>query len=200
MNKPYAESCDRNRDPILSVIRPLLREHKAVLEIGSGTGQHAVFFAEHMPWLTWIASDRQEHHDGIRQWLAEAGLPNTRGPLLLDVTQAEWSTPDVDAVFCANVAHIMHWGEVISLFDGVGKLLPAGGRLMLYGPFNYRGEYSSDSNARFDEWLKARDPESGIRDFEAVNLLAEKAGLVLEQDHAMPANNRILCWRKPKQG
>lgn len=198
MSKPYAESCDRNRDPILSVIKPLLREHNTVLEIGSGTGQHAVYFAEHMPWLTWIASDRKENHDGIHQWLVEAGLANTRGPLLLDVRQPEWPEPEVDAVFSANAVHIMHWDEVVSMFNGVGKLLPEGGRLMLYGPFNYRGEYSSDSNARFDEWLKARDTGSGIRDFEAVNRLAEKAGLVLEQDYEMPANNRILCWRKPK--
>jgi cyclopropane fatty-acyl-phospholipid synthase-like methyltransferase len=200
MSKPYSESCDRNRDPILSVIKPLLREHQAVLEIGSGTGQHAVYFAGQMPWLTWVASDRQENLDGIRQWLAEAGLANTAGPLLLDVTQAEWATPEIDAVFSANAVHIMHWDEVVSMFDGIGRLLPGGGRLMLYGPFNYHGEYSSDSNARFDDWLKARDPESGIRDFEAVDALAQKAGLVLEQDYEMPANNRILCWRKQKQG
>jgi len=199
MTKPYAESCDRNRDPILSVIKPLLLEHKTVLEIGSGTGQHAVYFAEHMPWLTWIASDRNENRDGIRQWLAEAGLANTRGPLLLDVRQSEWPVSEVDAVFSANAVHIMRWDEVVSMFDGIDKLLPVGGRLMLYGPFNYRGEFTSDSNARFDEWLKARDPGSGIRDFEAVNALAERAGLVLEQDCEMPANNRILCWRKPKQ-
>jgi cyclopropane fatty-acyl-phospholipid synthase-like methyltransferase len=196
MNKPYAESCDRNRDPILSVIKPLLKEHKAVLEIGSGTGQHAAYFAEQMPWLTWIASDREDCHEGIRQWLVEGGLANTRGPLVLDVTQTEWPSIEVDAVFAANTVHIMHWEDVVSMFDGIGKLLPAGGRLMLYGPFNYHGEYSSESNARFDQWLRARDPQSGIRNFEDVNVLAETAGLVLEQDYGMPANNRILCWRK----
>jgi cyclopropane fatty-acyl-phospholipid synthase-like methyltransferase len=198
MEKPVSEASERNREPILSVIRPLLQDAQAVLEIGSGTGQHAVYFAEKMPHLTWITSDREENHAGIMAWLTDAGLDNTRGPLALDVAQAEWPSVEVDAVFSANAVHIMHWGEVEKMITAIGNLLPADGLLILYGPFNYNGRYTSESNARFDDWLKARDPQSGIRNFEDVDALAESAGLTLEQDYDMPANNRILCWRKTK--
>ena len=198
MKKPVSEACERNREPILSVIKPLLQDAKSVLEIGSGTGQHAVYFAEKMPHLTWITSDRQENHAGIIAWLEDAGLTNTRGPLNLDVAQAVWPSVEVDAVFSANAVHIMHWVEVEKMIAGCGKLLSASGLLILYGPFNYNGQYTSESNARFDDWLKTRDPQSGIRNFEDINALAETAGLVLEQDYEMPANNRILCWRKNK--
>lgn len=194
--KPYAESCDQNRGPILDIIRPLFAGCAHVLEIGSGTGQHAVYFAGNLPHLTWYTSDLAGCHDGIRQWLDEAGLPNTRGPLLLDVTQSDWTLPTVDAVFSANTAHIMHWPMVEALFDGVGRMLPPEGRFVLYGAFNYGGDFTTESNARFDRWLKERDPLSGIRDFEAVNALAERAGMLLEEDNAMPNNNRILCWKK----
>jgi SAM-dependent methyltransferase len=196
MNKPYSEACDRNRDPILAVIEPLLVECKAVLEIGSGTGQHAVYFAEKMPHLLWHTSDRDEYHQGIGQWLEEARLANLRPPLSLDVTRWPWPALAVDAVFSANTAHIMHWSEVEALFSGVGELLPENGFFLLYGPFNYEGRYTSDSNERFDARLKSRDPLSGIRDFEALVRLASRAGLLLRQDFAMPANNRILFWEK----
>jgi len=194
--KPYAESCEQNREPILAVIEPLLRDHKGVLEIGSGTGQHAIYFAAQMPHLVWHCSDRPEHHPGIAEWLKEAALPNTRSPLALDVTQAAWPSLTVDAVFSANTAHIMGAASVEAMFNGVGKLLPSGGLFLLYGPFNYHGRYTSDSNASFDQWLKQRDPESAIRDFEQLNRWAEAVGMQLQQDIAMPANNRILCWGK----
>ncbi|MCP3869568.1 MAG: DUF938 domain-containing protein [Gammaproteobacteria bacterium] len=192
--KPYSESCDQNRDPIFSIIDSLFAECSSVLEIGSGTGQHAVYFAARLPHLLWYTSDLPEYHRGIRQWLDEAALSNTRGPLPLDVCQPEWQVPVVDAIFSANTLHIMHWSMVEAFFHDIGQRLCPGGRLVLYGPFNYRGGYTSESNARFDLWLKARDPLSGIRDFEAVDSLARQAGLVLENDHEMPANNRILCW------
>ncbi|QYZ66314.1 MAG: methylase [Gammaproteobacteria bacterium (ex Lamellibrachia satsuma)] len=194
--KPYAESCDQNREPILAVIEPLFGGCLSVLEIGSGTGQHAVFFARKMPHLTWHTSDQAIHHEGIHLWLDEAGLPNTRHPLLLNVGQPDWPSLQVDAVFSANTAHIMHWHEVEALFSGVAELLPENGLFALYGPFNYNGSYSSKSNASFDDWLKGRDPESGIRDFEALDTLAHKGGMVLLNDYEMPANNRILCWIK----
>lgn len=194
--KPYAESCDQNRDPILSVIQPLFAELTRVLEIGSGTGQHAVYFAAAMPHLTWHTSDCLEYHDGIRLWLEEAALPNVRPPLQLDVARSVWPALDVEAVFSANTAHIMHWPEVEAMFAGVGGLLPAGGLFALYGPFNYQGRFTSDSNARFDGWLKQRDPAMGVRDFEALDRLANTAGMALMQDFEMPANNRILCWRR----
>jgi SAM-dependent methyltransferase len=196
MNKPYSEACDRNRDPILAVIEPLLAACKAVLEIGSGTGQHAVYFAEKMPHLLWHTSDRDEYHHGIGLWLEEARLANLRPPLSLDVMCSPWPALTVDAVFSANTAHIMHWPEVEALVSGVGELLPEKGFFLLYGPFNYEGRYTSDSNERFDARLKSRDPLSGIRDFEALDRLANRAGLLLRQDFAMPANNRILFWEK----
>lgn len=198
-NKPYAESCDQNRDPILAVLQALFAERRAVLEIGSGTGQHAVYFAAKMPHLTWHCSDRVENHPGIKRWLEEANLPNTRAPLALDVSRDAWPELDIDAVFSANTTHIMHWSDVQALFAGVGKLLPAQGLFALYGPFNYGNQYTSDSNARFDDWLKNRDPNSGIRNFEDLNQLAEQAAMQPHDDVAMPANNRILCWRKASQ-
>lgn len=194
--KPYAESCDQNRDPILDVLRPLLGSCSALLEIGSGTGQHAVYFAARLPHLHWIPSDCEENLSGIALWRQEADLPNVHAPLALDVTQANWPEVDVQAVFSANTAHIMNWPQVQALFRGVGETLPGGGLFLLYGPFNYGGNYTSDSNRRFDAWLKARDPLSGLRDFEALDQLAAQAGMQLQDDIAMPANNRILCWQK----
>ncbi|MEE8387238.1 MAG: DUF938 domain-containing protein [Acidiferrobacterales bacterium] len=194
--KPHADACDRNRQPILDVIAPRLTNYKAVLEIGSGTGQHAVYFAQQLPHLTWITSDRQESHTGIRLWLDEADLPNTKGPLLLDVSQDPWPEVEADAVFTANTVHIISWSLVDDLFKGVGRLLPSGGLFMVYGPFNYGGQYTSDSNASFDQQLKDRDAKSRIRNFEGVNALARSAGLELNEDVAMPANNRLLVWRK----
>jgi len=194
-SKPYSEACDRNRDPILEVLRPRLAQCRSVLEVGSGTGQHAVYFAEHLPHLVWHTSDREENISGIRQWLEASGLPNVRLPLSLDVT-APWPSLTVDTVFSANTVHIMHWPEVKDFFVGVGELLPENGFFLLYGPFNYNGRYTSDSNQRFDAWLKARDPESGIRHFEDLNELARAGGLVLREDIALPANNRVLVWQK----
>ncbi len=198
INKPrgYAAACDKNRDPILEVIRPLLGHCNAVLEIGSGTGQHAIYFAAKMPHLVWHTSDRALNHADIHAWLDEAALANTRPPLSLDVTKQVWPPLAVDAVFSANTVHIMSWEAVEMLFSGVGRLLPVDGLFLLYGPFNYNHQYSSESNRYFDQHLKQRDPHSGIRDFEAVDLLAQQAGMMLQQDYPMPANNRLLCWRK----
>lgn len=196
--KPYAESCDENRGPILEVIGPLFADASGILEIGSGTGQHAVYFAQRMPHLIWYTSDRAENHAGIGQWLEEAALSNTRPPLVLDVAQDAWPSIEVDAVFSANTAHIMAWSEVQGMFRGVGHLLTQGGLFALYGPFSYRGRHTSESNARFDAWLKARDPRSGIRNFEDLDALAEQSNMTLLEDYEMPVNNRILCWRKGK--
>ncbi len=192
--KPYSESCDQNRDPILAVIQPLFSACKELLEIGSGTGQHAVFFAQQMPHLIWHTSDRRENHSGISMWLNEADLANTGLPLALDVSHDHWPQQEFDAVFSANSAHIMHFQDVETMFAGVGRVLKQGGLFALYGPFNYNGEFTSESNARFDLWLKDRDPLSGVRDFEALNQLARQAGMQLLNDDEMPANNRILSW------
>jgi len=196
LNKPYSESCEQNREPILSVIQAVLADCRSVLEIGSGTGQHAVAFAAAMPQLVWHTSDRSENHAGINMWLNEAALVNTRPPLALDVSQTSWPTIQVDAVFTANTAHIMGWPAVQAMFTGIGRLLSRGGHFLIYGPFNYGNRFTSESNARFEQWLQARDPHSGIRNFEDLDRLAHAAGLVLKNDYEMPANNRILHWQK----
>jgi len=194
-DKPHAPSCDRNRDPILAVLRHHFAEVASVLEVGSGTGQHAVYFALKMTWLDWQTSDREENLPGIGQWLEEAMLPNTPPPIILDV-DGPWPTQRYNAVFTANTLHIMGWDSVQAFFRGVGQVLGPRGSLVVYGPFNYEGRYTSDSNREFDGWLKARDPQSAIRDFEAVDALAREQGLLLIDDVAMPANNRCLVWRK----
>ena len=194
--KPYSESCDQNRDAILDVIQPLLANKKNVLEIGSGTGQHAVFFAEKMPNLTWQASDQQEYHYGINQWLDEAKLDNIPAPIALNVSKDKWPENTYDAIFSANAVHIMSWQNVLDFMQNATKIINSNGLLILYGPFNYNGNFTSESNARFELWLKDRDPKSGIRDFEAINQLAEDGGMTLLNDYEMPANNRILCWQK----
>jgi cyclopropane fatty-acyl-phospholipid synthase-like methyltransferase len=193
LERPFSESCERNREPILGVLRESFDRPGEVLEIGSGTGQHAVYFASALPHLKWQTSDLPASHSGILAWLEQARLPNLLPPLALDVTGG-WPVGPFDYVFSANTLHIMGWPEVLLFFAGTREALKSGGRLMVYGPFNYGGEYTAESNARFDEWLKSRDSRSGIRNFEEVNALAQGAGLDLLMDRAMPANNRILVW------
>jgi cyclopropane fatty-acyl-phospholipid synthase-like methyltransferase len=193
--KPFAESCAENQQPILEILRKEFAHTKKVLEIGSGTGQHAVFFARALPHLTWQTSDVAEHHAGIMAWLEDDGPANALPPLELDVRQSSWLTTKFDGIFSANTVHIMSWPEVEHMFAGIGQVLIPDGCFCLYGPFNYQGQYSSPSNAKFDTWLKNRDPASGIRDVDELNSLAEKAGLSLVEDYEMPVNNRILVWR-----
>ena len=196
INKPYSESCEQNREPILAVLRDTFADRRRLLEIGSGTGQHAVYFAAELPQLMWQTADVRAYHPGIHAWLDEAALPNVLPPLELDVNQTHWHSGRYDAVFSANTLHIMGWPEVERFFAGVGEVLEPGGVLVVYGPFNYNGQFTSDSNARFDAWLKARDPASGVRDFESVDALARAQDLVLQRDVAMPANNRSLVWQR----
>jgi SAM-dependent methyltransferase len=206
-SKPYSESCERNSAPILQVLQQHLGQARTVLEIGSGTGQHAVHFAAAMPWLRWQASDHCDYLPGIRQWLDEAAVPNTPVPLELQAVIGEGLQPlpplpvhdgvaGFDAVFTANTLHIMGWEEVQALFAGLPSLMAPEGLMVAYGPFNYNGAFTSDSNRNFDGWLKARDPRSGIRDFEAIDALARAQQLELREDVAMPANNRCLVWRR----
>jgi cyclopropane fatty-acyl-phospholipid synthase-like methyltransferase len=194
--KPYSESCDQNRQYILDVLRVELSGRKRLLEVGSGTGQHAVYFAPEFPHLVWQTSDVPAYHAGINAWLEDRAVKNVLPPLALDVCNDPWPDRTYDAVFSANTVHIMSWPEVECFFTGIGATLDAGGVFCLYGPFNYNGCYTSDSNERFDQWLKARDPLSGVRDFEALQEQAVKAGLVLRKDYGMPANNRTLVWSK----
>ncbi|AWV08834.1 DUF938 domain-containing protein [Marilutibacter maris] len=203
--KPFSPACERNREPILDVLRRRFVDARQVLEIGSGSGQHAVHFAAAMPWLRWQCSDVAAHLPGIRAWLDEAALANTPPPLELAATvepvpglapPLPHDAPAFDAVFSANTLHIMGWPQVQALFAGLSTVLAETATVVVYGPFNYDGDYTSASNREFDAWLKARDPASGIRDFEAVNTLARGIGLTLIEDVAMPANNRCLVWRR----
>lgn len=190
--KPFSDACERNKGPILEVLQHSLVEPGRILEIGSGTGQHAVHFARHLPHLTWIATDREENLPGICCWFDEAGLSNLRGPLRLDVLDAVWPVASVDHAYSANTAHIMSWRGVEAMFAGIGARLPAGGRFYLYGPFNRAGAFTSESNRAFDAMLRERDPAMGIRDDRALIVLGQRCGLALVEDHAMPANNRLL--------
>ncbi|SDQ21161.1 Protein of unknown function [Pseudoxanthomonas sp. CF385] len=193
--KPFAPSCERNQGPILEVLQRHLGDARRVLEIGSGTGQHAVHFAAAMPWLTWQCSDRAEFLPGISLWLEDAALPNTPPAIVLDV-DGPWPRAAFDTVFTANSLHIMGWPQVEAFFAGVDAVLEPRGLLVVYGPFNYGGEFTSESNRAFEQWLKDRDPASGIRDIEAVDALARSIGLRLIEDNAMPANNRCLVWQR----
>lgn len=196
-NKPYSDACDNNKRPILEKIRPIFSQPTAtVLEIGSGTGQHAVYFGSRLPHLTWQTSDLLDNHEGILQWLIEACLENVLPPIELDVSESPWDLDKYDGVFSANTSHIMSWPNVVLMMAAVGNILQKGGKFCLYGPFNYAGNYTSESNASFDVWLKDRDPLSGIRDFEALDVLAKDAKLALSADHTMPVNNRLLVWEK----
>lgn len=193
--KPYSAACENNKAPILDVLKTELAKAERVLEIGSGTGQHAVYFGQHLSAVEWLTSDLAETHSGINAWLAEYRLPNVRAPIELDVNVSDWKVGPVDAVFTANTVHIIPWSATVSMFHGVARVLRTGGRFLLYGPFNFNGHYTSESNARFDALLKSRDPDSGIRDFEALDALAQTLGLCFRNDYSMPANNRILVWQ-----
>lgn len=195
MEKPHAPSCEKNRQPILEVLVEHFADRRQVLEIGSGTGQHAIFFAEQLPHLHWQTSDRAENLPGISAWLNEAARANTPPPIELDVG-GSWPAQRYDAVFSANTLHIMAWPAVELFFARLPDVLTTDARLCIYGPFNYGGRFTSDSNAAFDLWLKDKAPHQGIRDFEAVDALARRAGLDLLEDRAMPSNNRCLIWRQ----
>ncbi len=196
MTKPFAESCEENKFPILQVLETEFKNKTHVLEIGSGTGQHAVFFSERLPHLRWQPSDRAENLAGIQAWRRETQATNLLPPLALDVSSNHWPEQHYDAVFSANTTHIMHWEEVEKLFAGVARLMTPDACFCLYGPFNYQGRFTSASNARFDQWLKQQDPLRGIRDVGDLMALGTIHGLQLTRDHAMPANNRTLVWEK----
>ena len=194
--KPFAPACERNKGPILEVLRRVFADAADVLEIGSGTGQHAVWFAAGLPHLVWRTSDLPECHAGINAWIDDAGLDNIERPHVLDVAHGPWPLASVDGVFSANTAHYMHWPEVEAMFGGVSDLLPPGGRFALYGPFARDGCHASASNAAFDRMLRWHDPGFGVRDRRDLERLAADGDMRLEEDVAMPSNNAILVWRK----
>ena len=192
---PHSDACERNKGPILQVLRPAFSACKHVLEIGSGTGQHAVHFATEMPGIVWQPSEQAESMPALRKRIFNEGPSNLRAPVELDVTQLPWDVRRVDGVFTANTLHIMHWPQVEALFAGLPAVVKPEAVLAIYGPFRYGGDYTSESNESFDTLLHARDPQSGIRDFEAVDALARGAGFALVADHPMPANNQALIWQ-----
>ena len=192
---PVSPACERNKGPILDRLRYLFANTRRVLEIGSGTGQHAVHFATHMSWLAWTCSDRAEYQEVLRARLDSVPLRNIHGPVELDVA-GDWPMFDADAVFSANTAHIMAWPVVESMFEGVGRLLSGGGLFALYGPFHFGGEPSGAGNAAFDRELIMRGNGEGIRDIEMIQHLAAQHRMNLVADLAMPANNRLLAMKR----
>lgn len=202
-DKPFSASAERNREPILSVLCEYFDDRQRALEIGSGTGQHAVYFADAMPALSWQPADQQEYLDSIRRWCVDAGLANLRDPLPLDVNrETDWqglrtaSPQGYDAVYSANTLHIMSWTEVERLFEHLPAVMTDDARLAIYGPFKRCGSHTSPSNAAFDQALREAVPHRGIRDLEAVDTLARAAGLRLLDDRALPANNRCVVWQR----
>lgn len=193
--KPRAEACERNREPILAILRRVFRDRRRVLELGSGTGQHAVYFGAALAHLLWQTSDLPPAHPGIRSWLEDEGTPNVLAPLPIDIGADAWSAGTYDAFFSSNLVHIAGWPAVEAMFRGIGRHRADDCVVAFYGPYNYAGRFTSESNAQFDAWLRHRDPASGIRDFEAIDALARGIGLSLAEDNAMPANNRLLVWR-----
>ena len=191
-----SEACERNKDPILQILRGAFAASRHVLEIGSGTGQHAMYFARHLPKLVWHTSDTGAYLPPLRARIEQAGAANLPGAVELDVRRHPWPVTGIDSVFSANTLHIMGWQGVEDFFRGVGALLGADAVLCVYGPFRYAKRYTSASNEAFDHYLQQRDAASGIRDFEAVNALAADEGLALDADHDMPANNHTLVWRR----
>lgn len=196
MEPPFSPASERNAQPILAAIEPLFAPVSEVLEIGSGTGQHAVTFAAAMPHLVWHASDLVENHAGIAAWMAQQPAANLRGPLELDVGRRPWPLARADAVFSANTAHIMSWLDVCAMFSGVAALLPADGLFCLYGPFNVGGRFTSESNRAFHHSLRGRWPHMGIRAQEDLVRLAGHRGMTLHGEAVMPANNRLLVFKR----
>ncbi len=194
---PHSAACERNRVPILECIAPLLSTATRVVEIGSGTGQHAAWFAPRLPQLTWVTTDLAANHAGIRGWMEASGARNLEGPLTLDTLVQPWpELGAIDAAFSANTAHIMPEPAVVAMFAGLGERLPSGAPFCLYGPFMEQGRHTSESNARFDAGLRAQDAGMGVRDLGWLLQIAALAGFALEGVAPMPANNRVLVWRR----
>jgi cyclopropane fatty-acyl-phospholipid synthase-like methyltransferase len=194
--KPFSQACENNKQPILDILLRVFSDRKQVLEIGSGTGQHAVHFAPQLPQLIWQTADLEHSHEGINAWIDDNPAENLRSPLPLDADHLPWLFDPVDAAFTANTCHIMAWSSVVNMFAGLDSAMEPNATLAIYGPFNYNGKFTSESNARFDQWIKQKAHHQGIRDFEAINKLAGKIGLSLIEDNEMPANNRLLVWQR----
>jgi len=196
----FSESCERNKQSILDILTIELRDCCTALEVGSGTGQHAVHFANGMSHIDWQPTECSEELPTLAARITAEAPQNVCPPFMLDVRDVPWPVPrPFDAVFSANTLHIMSWESVRHFFRGIGQVLDERGLLCVYGPFLYRDIETVTSNISFDQWLRERDPDSGLREFEAVNELADAQALWLSADHPMPANNHLLVWRRGKQ-
>lgn len=194
---PVSPACERNREPILAGLAPLLAGATRVAEIGSGTGQHAAWFAPRLPHLAWITTDLPANHASIRAWIEASGAANIEGPLALDTLCQPWpALGGIDGAFSANTAHIMTESAVVAMFEGLGGLLPPGAPFCLYGPFMEQGRHTSESNRRFDAELRNQGNDMGVRDLSWLLQVAALAGFELERVEPMPANNRMLVWRR----
>ena len=192
----FSSACERNKQPILEVLSTFLSAGQRILEVGSGTGQHAVFFAANFPQVIWQPADTGDYLPGLRAQLQSAATENVLGAIDLDVRMDPWPVSACDVVFSANTLHYMDADCVQDFFRGVNQVLQPGGYVLVYGPFNYGGKFTSASNADFDTWLRDSSPERSIKDFEWVTELAAARGLELLNDFDMPANNHCLHWRK----
>jgi cyclopropane fatty-acyl-phospholipid synthase-like methyltransferase len=191
-----APAAERNKGPILAVLKRVLQASGLVLEIASGTGQHVVHFAQSMPHLTWQPSDPDpELRTSIRAWIAQTGLSNVRAPLELDVQNQPWPIVAANAVVCINMIHIAPWSAATALMAGAARLLPTTGVLVLYGPYRREERHTAPSNEAFDRQLRASNPDWGVRDLEAVTEAAASHGLALQDVTTMPANNLCVVFR-----
>lgn len=190
---PFSPACERNKHPIWEVLRQALPHSGTVLEIGSGTGQHVVYFAAQRPELTWQPSDRPDYMPGLKQRLQLEGSGNILAPVTLDVLE-QWPEQVFEAVYSANTAHIMSWEAVCAMFAGAALRLRPGGVFLLYGPFNEDGKFTAPSNAAFDAQLRREHPQMGLRDLEAMESLAADHHMSLKNRFHLPANNQILLF------
>ena len=190
---PFSQSCENNKAAILDILKRHLQGDESVLEIAGGTGQHCVYFTEQLPTLSWQSSDIPANVDSLNLRINAEKLPTA---ITIDVNQPIWECAPSNVVFTANSLHIMSANSVENFFRGVGQQLSETGKVLVYGPFKYKDDFTTESNASFDLWLKDRNPESGIRDFEWVCELASAVGLNLIEDNSMPANNQLLVWSR----
>ena len=194
IEKPYALSCDKNAQPILGVLKSFLKNSRSLLEIGAGTGQHAVFMAPYFEQMNWTLVDRRENHKGISLWLKDFLRPSIKGPFEYEIPKDLLPESDFDVVFTCNTLHMIPWDYCLKMFDDIRRVLLQKGLFIIYGAFNYKGQFTSESNRRFDDWLKKQNPESGIKNFENVVSELEVRDFKLMEDISMPANNRILVF------
>ena len=192
----FSQAADNNKTPILDVLKDWLKPGASVLEIGSGSGQHAIHFSQALSNIQWLPSDRPAVQSLLQHNAKKYGSSNLLVPITLDLAESEWPASQIDAVYSANVLHIVSTDLGETMMKGAARCLQAGGLFILYGPFRYQGTFTTPSNAEFDDWLRVRDPNSGIRDFEWVDDLARAGDLILQEDRSMPANNQCLVFQK----